>query len=238
MFHSGDGVNAHLHSKGEIMYNTIKPNPACFIINDQPVSFNKITVIEGPDGVGKTTFIRQVQDEMIAGGKDVRIIRFPDNRRSLTFRDMIMSADAGRHPSVEVFLFLADFVYTLQSEVMPYLDDDNVIFLFDRFVPSSCIYQNVTRLSVREIFEKTQPPEVLELLGKIDYLYLFPKSVNDLTARLASKRHEDLNRLDPKTVEHTEAQFNKYHQFVNEHIEDHRSAKDPLQAKSIVVVTV
>ena len=177
----------------------------------------KILIIEGPDGVGKSFSINQM-DGILSRTHEVHVLRFPDNRGDIGLRTAILESDMSRFNLGMVFLFLADFVNAYEQYIRPHLNDPEVIFIFDRFIPSSCIYQKVTIDWINRIFSLPQFHDFFETMMTAQYLYLIPSDMNSHKKRLAQKKGDELNILDPVGDEQIQRQIINYREFMLKHI--------------------
>lgn len=185
----------------------------------------KILIIEGPDGVGKSTCLSKIKDASSLG-KDVRVLRFPENHPNLVgeqseglpFRNMIMSPDVDKYPGATAFLFLADFVTSFEAHIQPYLNDPNVVFLLDRFLPSTAIYQRLDLHWINQIFKIPNFKAFWDCFSEAHYVYLQAPSFDVLKTRLEQKRGGERNRLDPVDDVAIQKQIFDYNAFVHTHI--------------------
>lgn len=177
---------------------------------------HKITIIEGPDGCGKSTMVRNLK-EGEHDGIDLRVIRFPDNHGKINFRDLILSKEMQPCQSAAAFLFISDFIYTFDTQITPYLDDDNVAFVFDRFIPSTCVYQGMTADWFNALFGLDQFKRFTDVFAEAYYIYLMPPSFDELKRRLSLKTGDEINYLDPVGDAAIQAQVEAYSAFSHNH---------------------
>ena len=184
-----------------------------------PYQAKKITVIEGPDASGKSHLVRKTQLAFHHTELDLRLIRCPNNYGDAQFRNVIMSEEVGQYSSAQAFLFLADMLYAFESQIKPYLDDPKVRFIFDRFLPSSCIYQGLG-LSYLDYLFREQYPDFYEAFSEAHYIYLTPTDMEAHKARITKKKGEgDTNHLDPVSDEQILKQIKTYNRFSKDHQE-------------------
>ncbi len=77
----------------------------------------KYIVIEGAEGVGKTTMVERVAEQLVAAGLPVRILREPDSQNDVTARELRRVLLDPRYPMstrTEVLLFNAARIQSLQ----------------------------------------------------------------------------------------------------------------------------
>lgn len=179
-------------------------------------NMKKITIIEGPDGVGKTHLVNRIKERFGDSGKELRLVRCPDNRGGAAIRNVIMSEELGANPSALIFLFLADFVYAFDSIIKPELDNPNVHFLFDRFIPSTCVYQKADIVYINKMMEE-RFVEFTKAFSKAEYIYLTPSSFSEHKNRLLSKQGDEINHLDPVGDDAIKTQISAYLNFSQKH---------------------
>lgn len=180
-----------------------------------PASAKKITIIEGPDGCGKTYNVNRIKEAFAKTDKELRLVRCPDNRGGATIRNVIMSDDLARHPNALMFLFLADFVYAFESIIKPELDNPNIHFLFDRFIPSTCIYQKADVPYINKVMQRYQ--DFYETFSKAQYIYLHPSDFEEHKRRLSLKKGDEINHLDPVGEVAIRDQIYAYANFQQKH---------------------
>ncbi|PSL05453.1 dTMP kinase [Haloactinopolyspora alba] len=106
---------------------------------------------EGGDGVGKSTQLALLAEQLRARGDDVVVTREPgDSRIGPQVRALVLDGD-DLDPRAEALLFAADRADHVASVVRPALRRGAVV-LVDRYVDSSVAYQGVGRgLGVDEV---------------------------------------------------------------------------------------
>lgn len=183
---------------------------------DNPKASAKITVIEGPDGVGKTTIVREAIKRFEEHGLELRVVRCPDNRGGAVIRDCIMSKELEENPSGQMFLFLADFLLGYEKLIKPYLDDPKIFFVLDRFIPSTCLYQHVA-LDYINLIMSEQFKDFTQAFSTARYVYLTPGDFDEHKKRLAQKKGDEVNHLDPVGDEAIYRQVDAYTKFAHHH---------------------
>lgn len=184
-------------------------------IIDNPYSASKITILEGPDGVGKSYSVNLIKEAFSKTDRDLRLVRCPDNRGGAAIRNVIMSKELEIHPDALMFLFLADFVYAFDSIIKPELDNPNVYFLFDRFIPSTCIYQKVDVSYLNKVMARYT--ELCSVFSKAQYIYLHPSDFEEHKRRLSYKKGDEVNHLDPVGDEAIRNNISDYAEFQRKH---------------------
>ena len=144
-------------------------------------------VIEGPDGLGKSTQASILKDYLECKGRRVLLTREPGGSWfGDAIRNILLtsSTDHVLTPEAELFLFLADRANHVQQVIVPTLASGMDV-VCDRYVHSTYVYQSVGRgFNIEKLKE-------LHALAT-DHLY------PDLSIILKGKGHrqEPLNSLD------------------------------------------
>lgn len=113
----------------------------------------KLIVFEGPDGSGKTTILKNVNQKLTEQGYDIRVVREPGGTEiSEKIREIIIDNDnINMAAKTESLLFAASRAQLVEEKIMPGLENGEII-LCDRFVLSSLLYQGVGRgLGIDEV---------------------------------------------------------------------------------------
>ena len=178
---------------------------------------SKITVIEGCDSVGKSTMISTLVKDL-SKRYIVKILRFPDDRGDVKIRSTLFNSDISTHRSASIFLFLADFTHAFEQYVKPYLKDPDTIFIFDRFIPSAAIYQNVTTRYINNAFDCSRLDPMVEAMGDVSYVYMIPTDMESHKARVNKKMGEgDTNCYDPVSDKDIRDKIDSYNKFIESH---------------------
>ena len=106
----------------------------------------KIIVIEGLDGSGKATQTKLLYEKLLAAGRQVRRLEYPDyENQSSSLVKMYLGGDFGNKPE-DVNAYAASAFYAV-DRVASYLQfwkrdyPTDTIFLCDRYATSNIIYQ-------------------------------------------------------------------------------------------------
>lgn len=113
----------------------------------------KLIVFEGPDGSGKTTILKKVNEKLNKEGYKLKLVREPGGTDiSEKIRDIIIDNDnINMTAKTESLLFAASRAQLVEEKIRPALNSGEII-LCDRFVLSSLLYQGVGRgLGVDEV---------------------------------------------------------------------------------------
>ena len=111
--------------------------------------------IEGGEGAGKSTIIKEVADYLSTRSRPFIITREPGGVRiSEEIRNIILNKDfMEMDPRTEALLFAAARRQHLVEKVFPALEKGNIV-IFDRFVDSSLVYQGYVRnIGIDEVFK-------------------------------------------------------------------------------------
>jgi dTMP kinase len=151
--------------------------------------------IEGLDGCGKTTQAKLLAKKL---GKNYNAIYTAEPSRGKIgtyIRNSYLYGEKRFSIALEALLFAADRIEQLEREVLPALDEGNIV-ISDRYVYSSLAYQGATGLSlewIEKINEHALKPDLgvfidIELETAMNRLKA-KKSVMENTATLQKVRH-------------------------------------------------
>ena len=113
----------------------------------------KLIVFEGPDGSGKTTILKKVNEKLTDEGYKLKLVREPGGTDiSEKIREIIIDNDnVNMAAKTESLLFAASRAQLVEEKLRPALANGEII-LCDRFVLSSLLYQGVGRgLGIDEV---------------------------------------------------------------------------------------
>ena len=163
----------------------------------------KLTIVEGPDGSGKTTYINKMRHNL-DDPENIVVMRYPDNREDVPIRDLLFNSSMTEHRMGSAFLFLADFLHGFEKDVLPRIGEPGIHFVFDRHIPSMLIYQGIPlhafNMLINSMFDLSK---FVWFMRKAEYIYLKPKDLPTHIARLQSKyKTGDTNAYDPKEDDH------------------------------------
>lgn len=108
-------------------------------------------LIDGPDGVGKTTQVKLLADrlENLTGRT---VVRLKEPTDGVFGKEIRRSASGGRHPPViETALFMADRISHVHDYIKPALRDLAKILVLDRYYYSTAAYQGAAGMDTAEI---------------------------------------------------------------------------------------
>lgn len=102
-------------------------------------------VAEGIDGCGKTTFLKELEKELLLLGQNVLLTKEPGaTKLGKDLREMLMSKTYDLTPLSEYLLFAADRAEHFFHSVIPHLQQGGIV-LSDRMGDSSLVYQGIVK---------------------------------------------------------------------------------------------
>lgn len=137
----------------------------------------KWIVVEGPDRIGKTTLIRNLQRKLAESGINVMTNGFPRRTtpigvlidKTLKSRDHVVSGKA------QTLLFIADMLEA-QSEISSWKEMNNGTVITDRYKMSTYSY---AKAQFDEVKDKNWIKSAIDLLPQPDvYIFLTPEDGN------------------------------------------------------------
>lgn len=151
----------------------------------------KLIVIEGPDGVGKTTQTFLLKQRLLANRIPLVTFKEPgDTETSELLRQMLLSPSVKMSKRTQTLVFFAARSQLLDEKIDPALALGTNVLL-DRYIPSTLIYQNH--------FEMNQLVEFHNLLQfQNPDLYIFLDSHDE--DRLLLKNESDRYEADKDEV--------------------------------------
>lgn len=182
----------------------------------------KFIVFEGPDGSGKTTILKKVNEVLTNQGYKVNVFREPGGTKiSEKIRDIIIDNDNKEMADkTEALLFAASRAQLVEEKFKPLLNKGEII-LSDRYVLSSLTYQGVGRkLGIKEVqainnFATNGIKPDITIFFDIDYKeallrkranfsadrlenedFQFHKDIFDAYLDMAEKFKEDIVKID------------------------------------------
>ena len=182
----------------------------------------KLIVFEGPDGSGKTTILKKVNQKLSKQGYKLMLVREPGGTEiSEKIREIIIDNDnVNMSAKTESLLFAASRAQLIDEKIRPGLENGKII-LCDRFVLSSLTYQGVGRgLGIEEVkaindFATDNIRPDLTIFFNIDYKtalvrkrenfsadrlenedFNFHKKIFDAYLNIAQKYNRDIKQVD------------------------------------------
>lgn len=169
--------------------------------------------IEGPEGAGKTTVMKDVVEQLQSEGYDLISTREPGGIRiSERIRDVILDNDFTEMDGrTEALLYAAARRQHLVEKIVPALSKGKIV-LCDRFVDASLAYQGHARgLGIDEVLSINE-----FAIGKImpDLTLLFDLDPKIGLDRIAKHDNREMNRLDVESLEFHEAVREGYQEVI------------------------
>lgn len=182
----------------------------------------KLIVFEGPDGSGKTTILKKINERLKDSGHPIMLVREPGGTSiSEKIREIIIDNDNEEMDAkTECLLFAASRAQLVEEKIRPALEEGKIV-LCDRFVLSSLLYQGIGRaLGVEEVkkinnFATGGIKPDLTIFFNIDYKtalirkrsnftadrlesedFDFHKKIFDAYLDLAKKYKDDIKQVD------------------------------------------
>jgi dTMP kinase len=117
----------------------------------------RFIVVEGGEGVGKSTQVARLAQWLRASGHEVVLTFEPgDTPVGVDFRNALLHADHALDPRAELMLMLADRAQHVAEVVAPAIARGAIV-VCDRYEPSTLAYQGVARgLGVDEVERMSQ----------------------------------------------------------------------------------
>lgn len=146
--------------------------------------------MEGPDGSGKTTQIKKLEEYLTNKGYDVLITREPGGTRiSEAIREVILNKDFTEMDPVTEMLLYASARAQLVAEVIGPAIEAGKAVISDRFVDSSVVYQGIARgLGVETVYE-LNAHAIRKYMPNVTFML-------DLPAEEGIRRKKDQKELD------------------------------------------
>jgi dTMP kinase len=101
-------------------------------------------VIDGPDGVGKTTIIQGLKQRFIEKGVKLECVNDPSSDVDIAkdIRSILKTKCKSMHKSTRLLLYLAARVELLYKSILPAIKEDKLV-LCDRYYASTYAYQGM-----------------------------------------------------------------------------------------------
>jgi dTMP kinase len=159
---------------------------------ERPVSRGVLVVLEGGEGVGKTTQWERLAAHLAGTGRDVLALREPGGTPpGDRIRELLLTPDDTLAPETEALLFAASRAELLTRAVRPALARGALVLL-DRYLLSTYVYQGAGR---------GMDGGALRAINRFATGGLVPDLTLLLTLPLAEARHRARARLLPDRLE-------------------------------------
>ena len=169
---------------------------------------------EGPEGAGKSTIIKRIEEDLIQKGFDVVLTREPggieiaEKIRSIILDKSHTMMD-GR---TEALLYAAARRQHLVEKVIPALKNGQIV-LCDRFIDSSLAYQGFARgLGIDEVLSINQFAIDNHMPDLTLYLDVTPEVGLD---RIKKSKDREVNRLDLEAIDFHHQVYDGYKQLLS-----------------------
>lgn len=177
-------------------------------------------VFEGPDGAGKTTILKLLEERLYKDYKTIKTVatREPggtNNKIAEDIRNILLNKEEGfiLDNYAEALLFAASRSQHIHDFIVPNLEANNIV-LCDRFVHSSLVYQGIARgLGIDNILKinkfamhGVEPDLVIFLMCKPE------KAIE----RLMQNSLREINRLDKESIDFKRKIYNAYQKIAKD----------------------
>lgn len=153
-------------------------------------------VIEGPNGVGKTTVARLLAERLRR--RAVQPVHLTTEPTRTRLGELLREAEAIIHGRALALAIAADRTMHVEDEIIPTLDAGNIV-ISDRYVQSSLVLQRVDAVDLREIWSYNR-----YVLQPAISIYLVDDS-HIIASRLSARRR--LTRLEATGTPERELQL-------------------------------
>ena len=121
-------------------------------MTDDAAPTGRFVVVEGGEGVGKSTQVERLASSLRSAGREVVVTYEPgDTKTGAELRAALLHADTALDPHAELLLMLADRAQHVAEVIRPALARGAIV-VCDRYEPSTLAYQGVARaLGVDEV---------------------------------------------------------------------------------------
>ncbi|AYG01810.1 dTMP kinase [Lactococcus allomyrinae] len=159
-----------------------------------------LITLEGPDGAGKTSVLKNILPELEKMNQEVVATREPGGVRiAEEIRQIILSPENREIDSkTELMLFAAARRLHMQEKMLPALREGKLVIV-DRFIDSSVAYQGYGRDLGVEVVHWLNEFATDGL--KPDLTLYFDIDTDIALARIMKNRSEEVNRLDLERAE-------------------------------------
>ena len=169
-------------------------------------------VLDGIDGVGKTTQVKLLRERILASGRKCSIVRSPGScMEAEDIRKIVLDETYTFDTISEIMLFLAAQRTTYNNVVKPLLDDDQVV-LMDRYVFSTYAYQVYSTLG-------TNSPHINIVMNMIrsfnpmpDLYLILSMTPTEALSRVITRDNDKISKYEKLGKEYMEKAFLGYMQ--------------------------
>ncbi len=168
----------------------------------------KFITFEGPEGSGKTSVIKAIEEFLLHEGYDIMTTREPGGIKiAEAIRDIILDKENTEMDAhAEALLFAASRSQHFNEKVLPALNNNKII-LCDRFIDSSLAYQGHARgLGIDEVYEINK----FAIGNHLPELTIFIDVPPSVGLKRVFKGNRKVDRLDLETIEFHEKVYEGY----------------------------
>ncbi len=168
----------------------------------------KFITFEGPEGSGKSTVIKAVEEYLLSEGYDIITTREPGGIKiAEDIRDIILSKENTKMgANAEALLFAASRSQHFVEKIIPALEQNKII-LCDRFIDSSLAYQGHARgLGIEEVYQINK----FAIGNKLPDLTIFIDVPPAVGLKRVFNNTRKVDRLDLETIEFHEKVYEGY----------------------------
>ncbi|MBB6218707.1 dTMP kinase [Anaerosolibacter carboniphilus] len=166
--------------------------------------------IEGPDGSGKTTQMKKIEEYFTAKGYEVVITREPGGTRiGEKIREIILDKNHVEMDNItEALLYAASRAQHVAEVIKPAVENGKIV-ICDRFVDSSLVYQGVGRNLGVALVEGINQVAIQGIMPDITFLFKLSPQIG--IQRKFSQGNED--RLEREKIDFHRRVFEGYMQL-------------------------
>jgi dTMP kinase len=169
----------------------------------------QLIVLEGPEGVGKSTQHRLLADHLAARGRDVVALREPGGTPAGdAIRALLLNPSSEIAPEAEALLYMASRAQLVKTAIMPALARGAIVLL-DRFFLATYAYQGAGRGIPAGVLAGVNQLATGELVPDLTLLLTLP--VTEGLARAARRgAHDRIERADLEFHERVAGAFTTF----------------------------
>lgn len=163
---------------------------------------------EGIEGSGKSTQIKQLEQELKLNGYKVLCLREPGGTVfGEGLRSAILNSKTPINSVAEAYLFASSRAQLLAEKVIPYITQPNHIVILDRYIDSSIAYQGFARgLGMQKVLDI----HAVEPLNLMPNLTFYLKIDASTSLQRQSKRGEAKDYFEEESLDFTNKLISGY----------------------------
>ena len=153
-------------------------------------------VVEGPEGAGKSTLVRELERHLIAAGRRVQLVREPGGTPlAEAARRLVLDPALHAGPAAELFLMLAARADLVEKVIRPLLAGGTVV-VADRFDLSTMAYQVAGRGLPEDVVMRANALAKGGLEPDLTILLDIPAGVGVIRQQAAGKSPDRIEQAD------------------------------------------